>query len=179
MNTLFKPRPKNFNADLIIKKLGKILVSVRTEYKPEIFTKENIYQMLVDSGCFINKGVDKNISNWVFDNSPVYSGHQSLCGSVYELAYNTRQKDIITETELLKINLKVNLLNGALFAISLVKSGFFIKKSDKGIIIYLNETKGGKPCWLLLWHGRIDIFELSNELACPAGFGILSKKLLI
>ena len=79
---------------------------------------------------------------------------------------------------MLQTHLQVNLLQGALLAIELVKSGA-INEKGKGVIIYLTETKDGVSCRLFVWRNddgvRVFVDEVVPDSEYSTGHGVLSS----
>ena len=159
-------------------KFERTTIVVSAEAKTQTFTQSDIHKMLVDSGQFSNN-VDNDIAKLKFDNKPEYSGCESVSAVVDKFTQNLTHRDIIAESKILQSYMQVDLLQGALLAIELVKAGA-IKEKNRGIVIYLKETMNGISCGLHVWRDgdgkvKVCVSEVNPGNGCHAANGVLSS----
>ncbi len=166
------PRP-------ISTKFQRTNITVSCPGQTDYFTQTDIFKMLENSGVI--DIVDFDIEGYVFDDNPKkeYKGCKAVSGVVDKLINDIKNKDIITEGQMLQTHLQVNLLQGALLAIELVKAGV-VDGKGKGLIIYLNEKINGISYVLNVWSNMngqvlIHLEGLDPNVDCIAGYGVLSE----
>jgi len=168
---ILKPKSTKFQRTNII---------VSCEANAETYTQSDIYKMLVESGQFSKNCVDSCIADYRFDGNPnqSYAGCAGVSGIVDKFINDIIQRDIIAEGQIFETYLQVNLLQGALLAIELVKSGA-VNEKGKGIIIYLTETINGISSRLGVWNldnnkVGVSLHDVYLNGECDAGNGVLS-----
>lgn len=161
-------------------KFQRTNITVSCPGQTDYFTQTDIFKMLENSGVI--DIIDDEIEGLDFDDNPKkeYKGCKAVFGVVDKLINDIKHKDIIAEGQMLQTHLQVNLLQGALLAIELVKSGA-VNEEGKGIIIYLTETINCVSCRLLVWRCddnfvRVDMSEMCPNDEYGAGDGVLSTE---